>query len=78
MLFNAKITYNCDLKIAHLFRKMHLCMKKVLYVICLCMPLQSYMLNTLINANFLAICMSFYSGQTKCPHVWTFVLSAIK
>ena len=22
--------------------------------------------------------MSFYSGQTKCPHMWTFVLSAIK
>ena len=24
------------------------------------------------------IFMSFYSGQTKLPHMWTFVLSAIK
>ena len=28
--------------------------------------------------NCMPFCMSFHSGQTKCPHMWTLVLSAIK
>ena len=58
MLFNTKIICDCDLKIAHMFRKMYLCIKNMLYVIhatCLCMPPQNYMLNTSIDAKFLAI-----------------------
>ena len=44
-----KLRCNCDLKIAHMFRKMYSCIKNMLYVIhvvCLCMPTQTYMLNT--------------------------------
>ena len=41
------------------------------------MPPQNYMLNASMDAKFLASCMSFYSGQTKCPHMWTFVFSVV-
>ena len=48
-----KIRCNCELKIAHMFTKMYVCIKTMLYVIhviCLCMPPQNYMLNTQIDA----------------------------
>ena len=50
----------------------------VIRVICLCMPPQNYMLNVPMMQNFLPFFMNNYSGQTKCPHMWIFVLSAIK
>ena len=53
----------------------------VIHVICLCMPPQNYMINTSIDAKskkIMPFFMSFHSGLTKCPQMWTFVLSAIK